>query len=143
VEDHAKRHARLLLWTLLIIVITVPVAQMGLEHRRRIRWIPGIDGPRNLLDAVLNVGLYIPFGCWMYSRRDAAGRRDAARASVGRAFTAREIGKAVAAAFLLSLFAETSQVFSRSRFPSTTDLLTNTAGAWLGALWASARAAKM
>ena len=51
---------------------------------------------RSLIDIVLNVALYVPFGYWMI-RPDKAG--------------AARIGKVIAAAFLLSLFAEASQIF--------------------------------
>jgi glycopeptide antibiotics resistance protein len=121
----AQRRTRLLLWTLLIIAATVPLTDIGLEPRRRIRWIPVIAGRRNVVDVILNIGLYFPFGYWMFLRGN------------------NRITRILSAAFLLSLCAETTQVFSRTRFPSTTDLLTNTTGAWLGALWASTRAAKV
>jgi glycopeptide antibiotics resistance protein len=52
------------------------------------------------------------------------------------------VRKAVAAAFLLSLAAESSQLLSRRRIPSVTDVVTNTAGAWIGAGWARSRSAR-
>ena len=92
-------------------------------HWSSIRVIPRPIGGyrRSLIDIVLNVALYLPFGYWMI-RPDKA--------------SAARIGKVIAAAFLLSLFAEASQIFGPGRVPSTIDLVTNTAGAWVGAMLA-------
>src|SRR5687767_1489999 len=45
------------------------------------------------------------------------------------------LGPTVAIAAGLSAAAETAQIFSRNRFPSATDLVLNTAGAAVGALY--------
>jgi glycopeptide antibiotics resistance protein len=122
-----RRNTKLLLWTLLIVALTVPWYGLQSTPRlRAIRWNPllSLEGRINILDVILNVGLYLPFGYWMLRPEKT---------------TAANVGKVVAAAFVLSLAAETSQMFSRRRFPSTTDLITNTTGAWIGAMVARAR----
>jgi glycopeptide antibiotics resistance protein len=123
-DPSTDRTRNLLLWTLLIVAVTLPWYGFQLTPRwSAIRVLPPhILGRRKaILDIVLNVALYVPFGYWMIR----PGKTSAAR-----------IGKVIVIAFLLSLFAETSQVFSRNRFPSATDLVTNTIGAGIGALLA-------
>ena len=127
-SDHDRNiRTELVLWTLLIVALTVPwYAFQSTPRWASIRWLPLpiVGHTRNLIDIVLNVGLYVPFGYWMI-RPDKT--------------TVASVGKIVAAAFVLSLAAEASQIFSRSRFPSTSDLVTNTTGAWIGAMLARGR----
>jgi glycopeptide antibiotics resistance protein len=113
----------LLLWIAVILFVVTP--WYGLRdhsHWARVQWIPFISPPIRLRDVVANTFFYVPFG-YFYVR--AAGR--------GRA------GWAVAAGMLLSVATEVSQVYSHGRFPSTTDVVCNSAGAYLGAKWAASR----
>ena len=71
--------------------------------------------PVKLVDIVLNVALYVPFGYW-FTRW------------VGR----RRTGLAVASAGALSLLTEWTQLYSHSRFPSLTDVTCNVLGAVVG-----------
>jgi glycopeptide antibiotics resistance protein len=120
-----RSHTWLLLWIAFILVITVPWYALDPDPRfYRIRWIPFLSRPRSIRDILLNVGLYVPFGYLLL--RQLAGKP-------------HSVWKVVAAALALSSLSEASQLFSRGRFPSSTDLVTNGAGAWLGALWARSR----
>ena len=71
--------------------------------------------PIKLVDILLNVALYVPFGYWLTRW---AGRRRA--------------GLAVASAGVLSLVTEWTQLYSHSRFPSLTDVTCNVFGALVG-----------
>lgn len=83
-------------------------------------WVPFITPPYKLRDVVANMLLYVPLGWWGLRLRV----RQEMRATVG---------VAVGVALVLSLGTEASQLFSHRRVPSTTDLVTNVCGAWLGA----------
>ncbi len=79
------------------------------------QWIPFVTPPIKLVDIVVNVLLYMPFGYWFLR---SAGRRRA--------------GLAVACAGILSLVTEWTQLYSHSRFPSLTDVTCNVIGAAVG-----------
>ncbi len=107
---------RLILWTLLIAgcVITWTDLQNH-SHWRRVQWIPFVTPPVKIIDIVVNVALYLPFGYWFVRW---AGR--------GRSV------RALATAALLSLTTEWTQLYSHSRFPSLTDVTCNVIGAGIG-----------
>jgi glycopeptide antibiotics resistance protein len=111
------------LWVILILFVVTPwYGFRDHSHWARVQWIPFVSPPIRITDIVLNTLFYVPFGL-MYVRRSRSG----------------SVWKAVAAGALLSLATEVTQVYSHGRFPSTTDLICNTAGAYIGALWAGSR----
>lgn len=113
---------RLAAWTLVIVAVVVPwTSWVGHEHWAGVTWIPFMP-PLRLRDMTLNVIFYVPFGLF-FRLRMPAGRR---------------FGLAVASAFVLSLATEFTQVYSHGRFPSMTDVATNTIGAAIGA-WVVSR----
>jgi len=67
------------------------------------------------LDWLLNVLFFVPFG-------------------ILAAYANWRFRRIVATAALISLFVEIVQVFANRRFPATTDVITNVAGAALGLL---------
>lgn len=84
-------------------------------HWSQVEWVP-FSHYRRPFDVFANIALFVPFGVAF------AWRGEAARA-----------GRAAAMAFLISLAVETGQVFTHNRAAAVIDLMTNTAGAWLGA----------
>jgi glycopeptide antibiotics resistance protein len=74
-------------------------------------------------DGILNVAAFVPLG-WLLSR----GIRDIAASSTGRVFTVAGF------CVMVSLAVETLQFFLPSRYSSLIDVLTNTAGAVIGAV---------
>jgi glycopeptide antibiotics resistance protein len=85
------------------------------SHWSRVQWIPFVTPPVKLVDIVINVALYIPFGYWFVRW---AGRRRTALA--------------VASAGALSVLTEWTQLYSHSRFPSFTDVTCNIIGTLVG-----------
>ena len=115
---------RLVVWTLIVILGVVPWASwVGHSHWDRIEWIP-FTGTFRLRDIVLNVLFYVPVG--FFCVRNGIGRWKGSTSS------------AVTYGLVLSLVTEFTQVFGHGRFPSMTDVLTNTSGALAGALLADA-----
>jgi glycopeptide antibiotics resistance protein len=113
----------LVIWTAVICVIVLPwVRPQNHVHLDLVQWIPFVTPPIRLGDIVLNTLLYVPFG-YLHVRRSH-------RISIRRT---------VLLATALSVVTEVAQLFSHGRFPSTTDLVCNIAGAYAGALWASGR----
>ena len=111
------------LWVAVILFVVTPwYGIRDHSHWARVQWIPFVTPPIRFWDILLNTLFYMPFG-FMYVRRSASGR----------------VWKAVLAGAALSTATEVSQVYSHGRFPSTTDLICNTAGAYLGARWAVRR----
>jgi glycopeptide antibiotics resistance protein len=94
---------------------------------RSVEWVPfsrfcpdyGIFCPQ---DTGVNIAMLIPVGALVALMPPAATRR------------MQHMTIAVAAGFLMSMAIETAQYFVPARFPSTTDLLLNTLGAFLGSL---------
>ena len=95
---------------------------VGHAHWSRVCWVPFRDcGIHDFwLDALANVALYAPFGFL------------AARSQVRKGITAILVVAGLAA--LLSVSGELFEIFCHNRFPSMTDVSTNTLGAALGAL---------
>jgi glycopeptide antibiotics resistance protein len=115
----APRRLRLLLWVLVILVCVVPwLSFQDHPHWTRVNWV-AFSQPFRRRDILLNIALYVPIG--LFWTRGASSRlRDVLTCSI--------------AAAILSVATETTQIYSHSRFPSMTDLVTNTLGATLGAL---------
>ena len=113
----------LALWIGVILFVVTPwYGIRDHSHWARVQWIPFVSPPIRLRDIVANTVFYVPFGYFF-----VRGTRNSS------------VGRTVMAAMLLSAATEVTQVYSHGRFPSTTDLLCNSAGAYLGALWASRR----
>lgn len=112
----------------LVVLVVVPWQRFDpVAHWDRVRWIPLVSPPITPRDLLGNLLLYLPLG---HALARLAGVRRGMRLGVGTAV-------------LIALCTETLQLFSRGRYPSTTDLLSNTTGAWLGvvlALWLMRRA---
>ena len=85
---------------------------LGHAHWGRVRWVPFVSRPLPALDIAGNLLLCVPLG-----------------ASIGVLGVRRPIATAGVAAASLSLLVEAAQLFSHSRFPSTTDFVCNVAGA--------------
>jgi hypothetical protein len=109
--------ARLALWTAIVVAGVVPWdGWTDHSHWGRIQWDPLLR-PFRLDDIFLNLVLYCPLGYFITRGRPR-----------------RRVWWAVLYGLLLSMATELTQVYSHSRFPSMTDVCTNTIGAWLGAL---------
>lgn len=118
------RRLRLAIWTIVVIAGVVPWSSwVGHSHWDRIEWLP-FSTTFRLRDATLNVLFYIPIGYFFVCRPTTS------RAAILRACLY---------GFVLSVLTELSQVFGHGRFPGSTDVLTNTFGAWVGAVLATAR----
>lgn len=114
-------HSALWIWWIpLVWIISFPWAGFTPEPQwTRVHLIPFADPADRVRDLAANVLLFVPFG---YS---AAGRRTSRS---GVAF-------ALAAAAVVSLTAEASQLFSTQRYPSATDVSAAVAGSAIGAAW--------
>ena len=110
-------------WILLIIVLCSVPWWVDAPRWSHVRWIPLLDvfrSPHRLLrDAVANWVLYLPLG-FAYAR---------VRATPG----GKLMHEAALVGLVLSLICELYQVFSPVRYPSMTDVLMNTLGAFAGA----------
>lgn len=107
------RRAALACWVVLILTIVVPWRDLqNHTHWAKVQWIPFVTPPIKTLDVVGNVLLYVPFG-FLFPR--------------GRWVP-------IAAALVLSVATEWTQLYSHSRFPSLTDVTCNVMGAAIGAL---------
>jgi glycopeptide antibiotics resistance protein len=122
------------LWVLLVLATALIVTAVtpwgdfqGHTHWSKVGWVPFFSKPVRLRDILANILLFAPFGA-VVSR---FGRERSA------------LMMAVIAGGCLSLLAETLQLYSHTRFPSATDLVSNILGAALGAAlsgWWLARA---
>ena len=116
-----------LVWLFLIIVVTSFPWVVGPPQWGRIRWIPLLDvlhSPlRRGVDAIVNFFLYLPLG-FSYVR-------------IRSSTTIKSMLEAGLLGLLLAGSCELYQVFSPVRFPTMTDVLTNTLGALGGASIAS------
>jgi glycopeptide antibiotics resistance protein len=109
---------------LVLLATTWPISDFqDHPHWFRVEWIPFSEYQRPF-DVVANVLLFVPFG-----------------AAAGASSTdPRRVRLVMSAALVLALGVELSQVYTHNRIATTTDVVTNTAGAWLGARWAITRA---
>ena len=111
--------ARFLLygWVVVILGVAVPwTTFQSHSHWNNVAWIPFANRYDRLRDIAANVIFYFPFG--YFARR----RRPPIRPWKVGLF-----------AFGLSVATEFTQVFSHGRFPSATDVVSNTIGALAGA----------
>jgi VanZ family protein len=112
-----RRRAAWLTWIAALATVTLPITDFHAEPAWwRVGWVPFMSPPIKLADVVANVVLYMPFGFLGAEE----GRRN-------------PIAATVVAATVLSTITETSQLFSLTRFPSTTDVASNALGALVGA----------
>jgi glycopeptide antibiotics resistance protein len=108
------------LWAIAISGVTVPWLDLHRTPLLRVALIPFVSPPVSIIDIVANIALFVPFGFFLGRMRPEAGvlRRAALWAAV------------------FSVLLETSQLFSRGRIVSGTDVATNVIGAVVGAqLW--------
>ena len=118
----------LVIWVALIVVVVVPWSSFETIPRwDRMEWIPFVSPPVDFLDVVGNVLFYAPYGFLF---------------GVQAASTRRPVALAVGSAAILSISTELTQIFSNSRFPSMTDVVCNTIGAFAGAYLATSRRRK-
>ncbi len=109
---------------LVLLATTWPISDFqDHPHWFRVEWLPFSQYQRPF-DVVANVLLFVPFGA-----AAAAGATDR-----------RRVRLVMYAGLALALAVELSQVYTHNRVATTTDIITNTAGAWLGARWAVGRA---
>ena len=106
-------------WSAVIVAATVPWTDfVGHTHWQKVQWIPFRSPPIKLIDVVVNVLLYLPFGYQLV-----------------RAFPSRaRVGHAASLAAAISLMMEWSQLYSHSRFPSVQDVVCNILGSAVGAI---------
>ena len=109
-------------WAVVVWLVCLPWPGMTAHADRDVQLVPFASSADRPRDVVANLLLFVPFG---YLFVAAHPRRGYA------------VLLAVAAA--VSLVAEALQLFSATRFPSATDLLTNSAGALAGG-WCGRRA---
>lgn len=121
----AKRCAAPL--ALVLLATTWPLSDFqNHSHWQQVEWVPFTIYVRPF-DVLANVVLFAPLGAaWAWG-----------------ATSRRSVGRAVLAGVGLSLLIEWSQVYTHNRAATTTDVLTNGLGAWLGARWSVARAARV
>ncbi|HTL62080.1 MAG TPA: VanZ family protein [Nitrospira sp.] len=113
----------LVAWILIIIVLCTFPWWVESPRWARVRWIPLVDMFRSyrlLRDALANCFLYVPLG-FAYARMQGT-------------YHLKFVGEAAIVGFLLSVACEFYQIFSPVRFPSMTDVVMNTIGAFAGAL---------
>lgn len=114
------RLAAWLAWTAVILRITLPFGDLqDHPHWGKVQWIPFVTPPIRLRDIIGNVVLYVPFGY-------------AAARTLAPWIRARVLAVSLLAV-LLSFAAETTQLYSHRRFPSSTDIVCNLVGGWCGA----------
>jgi glycopeptide antibiotics resistance protein len=90
-------------------------------HWSRVHWIPFTDPADTPRDLLANIALFVPFG-YSYTRHRSGRFR---------------ILEALLAAAIVSVSAESTQLFSTLRYPSATDVIAAMAGASAGAVWVS------
>lgn len=100
-------------------IMTLPWSNFrGHSHWDEVHWIPFVSSGINPRDIVLNVLAFLPYGLLLASDR----------------FRGRSVSLfgVVGVAALFSATGEFYQVFCHNRFPSTTDIVSNTLGAYCG-----------
>jgi glycopeptide antibiotics resistance protein len=103
-------------WTAVIVFAVVPMGRYREQPaRRQIAWIPFVSRPMTPSDMARNVLLYVPFGYLQ-----------------ARALVYPTVWRALAYGTALSAGTEATQVYSRGRYPSTTDVVCNVIGGMLG-----------
>lgn len=118
--DMERRH-----WYLVAIVCSAAFVLLAIVpwrgfdptgHWHRVGWIPFVSRPVRVVDFVGNLLLFVPLGVSiaLHARRPVLVRT-------------------AVAAFACSLFGEWTQIYSRYRHPSTSDLVLNVLGAVISA----------
>jgi len=127
---------------LIVAATTMPWSAyyVGHSHWAQVEWVPFSRLVRPD-DFLLNILLFLPFGFSFYLCTAAGDGRAASSTTSDRPARSqrRRILAAVVAAMLLSASVELFQVYCHGRLPTTTDILSNTIGAFLAARWAAAR----
>jgi len=105
-------------WVLVVWAISFPWSgRTSRPQWNRVHSVPFTDPADRPRDVIANIMLFVPFG-FSYGRRGAWW-------------------KAVGIAAVVSVIAETTQLFSTSRFPSATDVTAAIGGTAFGALTTS------
>ena len=114
------KRASLLLAVGVIVLVVFPWGDFqGHTHWQKVGWIPFVSPPVRLSDIVANTLLFMPFGAAVMVNSTRRGKT--------------MLAVAVLAGAALSFAGEATQLYSHARFPSATDLVCNTFGAFLGA----------
>jgi glycopeptide antibiotics resistance protein len=104
-------------WSIGIIILSLPWVGFATRPQwNRVHLVPFTDPEDSPRDLALNVGVFVPFGFWFVTGRRRSG-----------------VASTAAAAALVSIAAETPQLFSTMRDPSATDVLYAVAGSTIGA----------
>ena len=103
------------IWTTSLATVTVPWRDLHLTPGHYVAWIPFVSPPIRLPDMAANIVMFLPFGALYLRWRPGA------------------MGRVLVWAGIFSATVEASQLFSRGRVTSTTDLATNVLGAMIGA----------
>lgn len=101
-----------------IVLVTFPWELQDHAHWYKVTWVP-FTGVVRLRDLMGNVIGYVPVGFLL-----------------ARAFPGTPRARLIGAACLMSALLEFAQIWSHVRFPSSTDLVLNVAGATVGTLLA-------
>jgi glycopeptide antibiotics resistance protein len=119
-----KARVFLLLAIALIVLVVCPWGDFqGHTHWAKVGWIPFVSPPVRLRDIVANLLLFMPFGA-------------AVALNVPRS---RAVAIALLSGATISFIGEATQLYSHARFPSATDVVTNTVGSAIAAAWMSRR----
>lgn len=111
-----RARAGLVISTAAILAITIPWTRFQPHpHWEGVQWVPFLSPFDNVPAVLLNGLLFVPFG-----------------ASIALAFGRAKMAWVLAAALVLSVGVEFTQVFSHGRFPSATDVVCNVTGAGAG-----------
>jgi VanZ family protein len=103
--------------------LVLPSVGIHAHPRAYLREVHGLPSGRLVKDAVLNIALFLPLG-WLL----AGALRRSALSTMAR------IGIVAGVAAALSISVETLQYFMPSRYSSILDVVSNVAGAALGAV---------
>jgi VanZ family protein len=103
------------IWTAALATVTVPWRDLHQTTGHYVAWIPFVSPPVRLVDIAANIVMFLPFGA-LYIR-----------------WRPHDAGRLLVWAALFSVSVEVSQLFSRGRVTSTTDVATNLIGAMTGA----------
>jgi hypothetical protein len=111
-----------LLWSAVILAVVRPWdGYVGHAHWNRVAWIPFVSWPVSVLDSIANTALFFPWGALQAAAFPGATRR-------------RSLWQVVAVSGLTAATFEFCEVFAHNRVASTTDVVTNVAGALAGAV---------
>lgn len=113
-------------WSVVVLVAVVPWrSYQPHPHWARVVWVPfTTPPPLTVWDLTINVLLYVPIGYFLQQGRQP------------------RLWRVLAAATVLSVASEATQVYSHGRFPSATDVLLNVTGALAG-LFLARRTARL